>query len=117
VLAILPFLTRGLHKIYGNRTAEIRTKWVVLILFALGSLAFWSGSEAVLPAYLVGMVLAEFSAMDTHWIRRVRTLTVGFLTPFYFLRAGTLVSVPALVAAPMVFAALLAGKVISKIFG
>ena len=117
VLAVLPFISRGLHKTYGNRTAEIRTKWVVLVLFALGSLAFWSGSEAVLPAYLVGMVLAEFSASDAHWIHRMRTLTVGFLTPFYFLRAGTLVSVTALVAAPFVFIALLLGKVLSKIFG
>lgn len=28
---------------------------------SLGALALWSGSEAVLPAYLMGMVLAEFS--------------------------------------------------------
>jgi Kef-type K+ transport system membrane component KefB len=50
-------------------------------------------------------------------MRRLRTLTVGFLTPFYFLRAGTLVSLPALLGAPLVFLALLAGKVASKIFG
>lgn len=53
----------------------------------------------------------------SHWIRRLRTLTVGFLTPFYFIRAGTLVSLPALLSAPLVFLSLLAGKVISKIFG
>jgi len=86
-------------------------------LIALGALVLWSGSEAVLPAYLVGMVLAEFSNGDSFWIRRLRTLTVGFLTPFYFLRAGTFVSLPALIAAPVVFLLLLGGKVISKIFG
>ncbi len=117
VLAVLPFLSRGLQNTYGNRTAAIRTKWVVLVLFALGSLALWSGSEAVLPAYLVGMVLAEFTNSDAHWIHRLRTLTVGFLTPFYFIRAGTLVSLPALVSAPFIFIALLVGKVFSKIFG
>jgi Kef-type K+ transport system membrane component KefB len=63
------------------------------------------------------MVLAEFSGENTVWIRRLRTLTVGFLTPFYFLRAGTFVSVAALVSAPLIFLALLAGKVSSKIFG
>jgi Kef-type K+ transport system membrane component KefB len=47
----------------------------------------------------------------------MRTLTVGFLTPFYFLRAGTLVSLPALLAAPLVFVILLVGKVVWKIFG
>lgn len=117
VLAFLPSLTRWLTRIYGNRTAAIRTKWVLASLFGLSALALWSGSEAVLPAYLVGMVLAEFSSKDLFWIRRLRTLTVGFLTPFYFLRAGMLVSLPALLLAPLVFLMLLAGKVLSKIFG
>jgi Kef-type K+ transport system membrane component KefB len=116
-LAILPFTSRFLTRIYAYRTAAIRTKWVILVLFGLGALALWSGSEAVLPAYIVGMVLAEFSNGDTFWIRRLRTLTVGFLTPFYFIRAGTFVSLPALVSAPIVFLALLGGKVFSKIFG
>jgi Kef-type K+ transport system membrane component KefB len=117
VLAILPFTSRLLTRIYGHRTAQIRTKWVILVLFSLGALALWSGSEAVLPAYIVGIVLAEFSNGDTFWIRRLRTLTVGFLTPFYFLRAGTFVSLPALLSAPIVFLALLGGKVLMKIFG
>jgi Kef-type K+ transport system membrane component KefB len=117
LLVCLPFISRWLTRVYAHRTAAIRTKWVILVLFGLGALALWSGSEAVLPAYLVGMVLAEFSTGDTFWIRRLRTLTVGFLTPFYFLRAGTLVSLPALLAAPLVFVLLLAGKVLSKIFG
>lgn len=117
VLALLPAVTHFITRVYANRTAAIRTKWIMLVLFGLGVLALWSGSEAVLPAYIVGMVLAESAARDTFWIRRLRTLTVGFLTPFYFLRAGTLVSLPALIAAPFVFLLLLAGKVLSKIFG
>ena len=92
--------TAWLTRHYAYRTAAIRTKWIMLTLFGLGALALWSGSEAVLPAYLAGMVLAGSAARDAQWIRRLRTLTVGFLTPFYFLRAGTLVSLPALLAAP-----------------
>jgi len=42
---------------------------------------------------------------------------VGFLSPFYFLRAGSLVALPALVAAPLAFVVLLGGKVVAKIFG
>ncbi len=117
VLASLPFLTTLLTRLYGHRTAAIRTKWILLVLMGLGALALWSGSEAVLPAYLAGMILAGSAARDTFWVRRIRTLTVGFLTPFYFLRAGTLVSLPALLTAPIVLLALLGGKVLSKIFG
>lgn len=117
VLGSLPKVTHWITTVYAHRTAAIRTKWIMLILFGLGALALWSGSEAVLPAYIAGMVLAGTAARDAQWIRRLRTLTVGFLTPFYFLRAGTLVSLPALLAAPLVFVALLVGKVISKVFG
>ena len=116
-LATLPAATAWITRHLAFRTAAIRTKWVMLILLGLGSLALWSGSEAVLPAYIAGMVLAGSAAKDTQWIRRLRTLTVGLLTPFYFIRAGTLVSLPALLSAPLVFLALLAGKVVSKIFG
>ena len=117
VLTLFPFITRFFTKTYGNRTAAIRVKWVALVLFGLGALALWSGNEAVLPAYIAGMMLAEFAAENHAWVRRLRTLTVGFLTPFYFIRAGTLVSLPALIAAPLVFFLLFAGKTISKIFG
>ena len=117
VLGLFPFITSFLTNTYGNGTAAIRAKWVVLVLFGLGALALWSGSEAVLPAYVAGMLLAEFAAKEHHWVRRMRTLTVGFLTPFYFLRAGTLVSLPALISAPIIFLVLFAGKVATKIFG
>jgi Kef-type K+ transport system membrane component KefB len=116
-LALLPRTTAWLTRHYANRTAAIRTKWIMLTLLGLGGLALWSGSEAVVPAYLIGMVLAGSAAKDAHWIRRLRTLTVGFLTPFYFLRAGTLVSLHSLVALPLVFLALLLGKMVSKISG
>jgi len=77
----------------------------------------WSGSEAVLPAYIIGMVLAGTVGKDHVLIRRLRTLTFGLLTHFYFIRAGSFVSIPALVAAPLVFLALFAGKMISKVVG
>jgi Kef-type K+ transport system membrane component KefB len=117
VLALLPAATTFVTRIYANRTAAIRTKWIMLVLFGLGALALWSGSEAVLPAYIAGMVLAGSAARDTFWVRRLRTLTVGFLTPFYFLRAGTLVSLSLLLSAPLIFVVLLAGKVVTKVFG
>jgi Kef-type K+ transport system membrane component KefB len=77
----------------------------------------WAGSEAVLPAYIIGMLLAGTVGKDHVLIRRLRTLTFGLLTPFYFIRAGSFVSVPALVAAPLAFVALFFAKMFSKLFG
>jgi len=113
-LIFLPRITRHLMKLYAFKTAAIRTKWVLFILFLLGSLALWAGSESVLPAYLVGMVLATTLNKDDHFIRRLRTLTIGFLTPVYFIRAGALVSIPALITAPLIILVLFAAKIIPK---
>lgn len=119
VIGLLPFLTNLITRRYAHRTAAVRAKWVLLVLFGLGALALWSESEVVLPAYIVGMVLAGAAAAaeDRLWVRRMRTLTIGFLTPFYFIRAGSLVSLPVIVTAPLVFILLLGGKVASKVFG
>lgn len=83
----------------------------------MAGLAVWSGSEAVLPAYIIGMVLAGTVGKDHILVRRLRTLTFGLLTPFYFNRAGSFVSVPARLGAPLVFVALFFAKMFSKIIG
>ncbi|WP_243026978.1 cation:proton antiporter [Thermus albus] len=102
---------------YGGGTYELEAKFLLFALFALGSLAAWSGSEAVLPAYLIGMVLAGTVGKNHGLIRRLRTLTFGLLTPFYFLRAGSLVSLPALVAGLGGFLILLLAKMGTKVLG
>jgi Kef-type K+ transport system membrane component KefB len=117
VFILLPFLTPRFFRKYGGRVSELETKYLLFFLFAMGGLAAWAGSEAVLPAYMIGMVLAGTVGKDHILIRRLRTLTFGLLTPFYFIHAGSFVSVPALAAAPMVFVALFGAKMLSKIVG
>lgn len=115
--AVLPWLTPRFFKRYGDRPSELEAKYLLLILFALGALASWADSEAVLPAYVVGMVLAGTVGKDHVLIRRLRTLTFGLLTPFYFIRAGSFVSVPALLAAPAAFFILFLAKMCTKFAG
>ena len=114
VFAALPFVTSWFFQRYGGRVSELEAKYILFLLFGMGGLAAWAGSEAVLPAYIIGMVLAGTVGKDHVLIRRLRTLTFGLLTPFYFIRAGSLVSVPALIATPLAFLALLAAKMVSK---
>jgi Kef-type K+ transport system membrane component KefB len=113
----LPFVTPWFFERYGGRVSELETKYILLLLFGLGGLAVWSGSEAVLPAYMIGMVLAGSVGKDHFLIRRLRTLTFGLLTPFYFIRAGSFVSIPALIAAPLVVVALFFAKMGTKLVG
>ncbi len=117
IFAALPWLTPRFFSKYGGRPSELEAKYLLLFLFGLGALAGWSGSEAVLPAYIIGMVLAGSVGKDHVLVRRLRTLTFGLLTPFYFIRAGSFVSVPAIVAAPVALLVLFLGKMFTKIIG
>ncbi len=116
-LAVLPWLTPRFFWRFGQRPSELETKYLLFLLFGLGALATWAESEAVLPAYLIGMILAGTVGKDYILIRRLRGLTFGFLTPFYFIRAGSFVSIPDLIAAPAAFIFLLIVKVGTKIAG
>ena len=114
---VLPWLTPRFFQKLGGRPSELEAKFLLLVMFGLGALALWADSEPVLPAYLMGMVLAGTVGKDHVLVRRLRTLTFGFLTPFYFIRAGSYVSVPALLAAPMIFVVLLLAKMVTKVLG
>jgi Kef-type K+ transport system membrane component KefB len=117
VFVALPFVTPRFFRRYGGRVSELEAKFILLALFGMGGVALWADSEPVLPAYMIGMVLAGTVGKDHVLVRRLRTLTFGLLTPFYFIRAGSFVSVPALVAAPAVFAVLFLAKMVTKLAG
>jgi Kef-type K+ transport system membrane component KefB len=117
VFAALPRVTTRFFSKFGNRPSEMETKYLLFCLMGLGALAGWADSEAVLPAYIIGMVLAGTVGNNHAYIRRLRTLALGLLTPFYFIRAGAFVSVPALIAAPFAFFFMLFAKMVSKFFG
>ncbi len=117
VFGALPFITPRFFRRYGGRVSELEAKFILLTLFGMGGVALWADSEPVLPAYIIGMVLAGTVGKDHELIRRLRTLTFGLLTPFYFIRAGSFVSVPALVAAPGAFVILFLAKMVTKMAG
>jgi Kef-type K+ transport system membrane component KefB len=114
LFVLLPSITRWFFRKYGGRVSELETKYILFLLFGLGGLAVWAGSEAVLPAYMIGSVLAGTVGKDHALVRRLRTLTFGLLTPFYFIRAGSFVSVPALIAAPATLVILFLAKMATK---
>ena len=111
----LPRLTPLAFKLFGDRPSEFETKFLMFSLMALGALATWAESEGVLPAYLIGMALAGSVGRDHALVRRLRTITIGLLTPFYFIRAGYFVSLPAVLAAPFAVVALVAVEMATKV--
>jgi Kef-type K+ transport system membrane component KefB len=117
VVVALPWFVPWLFGKIGNRASEPEIKFLFLVLFALGGLANLGKSEAVLPAYLVGMALAPFFMGQRELQRRLRAICFAFLTPFYFLKAGSLIEARALVAGAALIALFLGIKMATKFFG
>jgi Kef-type K+ transport system membrane component KefB len=101
----------------GNRISEPETKFILLILFFLGGLSNMAKSEAVLPAYLIGMVLAPFFLKERVLAQRMRVIAFTLLTPFYFLKAGSLVKVGTVLSAIGLIAVFLSIKMLTKFVG
>ena len=117
VLLILARYAPWLFKHLGTRVSEPQTKFVALILLGLGGLASIAGSEAVLPAYLVGMALAPTFLAEPELPHRMRIIAFSILTPFYFLKAGSLVEAHAVAAAFGLIATFLGIKMATKFVG
>jgi Kef-type K+ transport system membrane component KefB len=117
VLWLLPRFTPWFFRSVGHRVSEPETKLVAVVLLGLGGLAGIAGSEAVLPAYLVGMALAPAFRNDPELPHRMRAIAFTILTPFYFLKAGSLVDARAVLAAAGLITAFLAAKMAAKFLG
>ncbi len=117
VLWQLPRVTRWVIANWGGKVSEPEVKFIFLVLFVLGWLASAAKSEAVLPAYLIGLVVAGVFLHDKVLVYRMRSIAFTMLTPFYFLRAGSLVAIPAVVSAFGLVVAFLAVKMGAKLVG
>jgi Kef-type K+ transport system membrane component KefB len=117
VLWLAPRFVRWFFARFATHVSEPGVKMVFFVLFGLGALATLSKSEAVLPAYMVGLALAGVFAHQRDAIRRLRTTVFAFLTPFYFLNAGIKVYAPALWMGLGLIVVLLLVKLATKIAG
>ncbi len=117
VLFFLPRVLRWTVANLGHRVSEPEVKVIFVVLLALGGLATAAGSEAVLPAYVAGLVVAGVFMNDRLVLDRIRTIAFALLTPFFFLRAGTLISASTLVSGAGVIVTLFFVKMVTKFLG
>ncbi|HXK28752.1 MAG TPA: cation:proton antiporter, partial [Candidatus Binatia bacterium] len=116
-LFLLPKITPYYLKRVNAHSSEPEVKYIFLVLLVLAYLAVRGGSEGVLPAYLVGMVLADTFLGNKELIRRMRATTFALLTPFYFLKAGSLVDLHAVAAGFGLVVVFFLAKSLAKFFG
>jgi len=110
VLKIAPwFLDKDEH---GVSQPDIR--FLAVILFLLGGLGSISGTQAVVPAYVIGLALASILERKAGLANRLRTVAFAWFTPFYFLRAGSFLDFVDWPTIAVMTVALLVIKIVSK---
>jgi Kef-type K+ transport system membrane component KefB len=113
----LPRLAPWFFGRYGDRVIEPEIKLVFAALFLLMWLGGRANSQAVLPAFILGLLMSDHYAKHRKEQERMRVVAFAFLTPFFFLKGGMNVSVGALWANLGVLALLFAGKMVPKLVG
>jgi Kef-type K+ transport system membrane component KefB len=116
-MVLLPRFAPWFFRKVGNRVSEPETKFILLALFGLGGLGSVAKVEPVLAAYLIGMVLAPYFLAERVLPQRLRVTAFSLLTPFYFLKAGSLVKVETVVFEVGIIAILLGVKMATKFAG
>src|SRR6201993_2309894 len=118
VLWFLPRWTQAIiTRLGATQVSEPEVKFILFVLFFLGGLATTAKSEAVLPAYLVGLVVAGVFLRDKTLIHRMRSIAFAVFTPFFFIKAGLFVSLSALWGGIGLIALLLFLKMLTKLAG
>src|SRR5213083_1720868 len=113
-LWFMPKWTQSIITRFGaTRVSEPEVKFIFFVLFFLGGLATAAKSEAVLPAYLIGLVVAGVFLRDKTLVHRMRSIAFAIFTPFYFIKAGLYVSLPALWPALAIVGGLLLLKMVT----
>ena len=115
LILTLPRIAPWFFRRYGDRVIEPEIKLVFACLFVLMVLADLANGHAVLPAFVLGLVMSRHYAEHREEQKRVRVVAFAFLTPFFFLKGGLNVSLGAVFANLGLLGALLLTKMVPKI--
>ena len=115
LVLVLPKIAPWFFARFGDRVIEPEIKLVFATLLVLMVLGEEANSQAVLPAFVLGLVMSRHYQRHHEEQRRLRVVAFAFLTPFFFLRGGLNVSLAAVFANLGVLALLLAAKMVPKL--
>jgi Kef-type K+ transport system membrane component KefB len=115
LILVLPKLAPWFFGRYGDRVIEPEIKLVFLVLLVLMVTADASNGHAVLPAFVLGLMMSSHYEQHREEQQRLRVVAFAFLTPFFFIKGGLNVSLGAVLANLGLLGALLAAKLIPKV--
>jgi Kef-type K+ transport system membrane component KefB len=114
LILALPKLAPPFFQRYGDRVIEPEIKLVFVALLVLIVLADASNGHAVLPAFILGLVMSRHYEEHRDEQQRLRIVAFAFLTPFFFIKGGLNVSLRAVFSNLGLLGALLLTKMVPK---
>jgi Kef-type K+ transport system membrane component KefB len=117
ILAAAPKVTRAFFRRYGDRVIEPEIKLLLLLLFVLMYFAHVGASHAILPAFVLGLVLSPLFRGNLALQRKLRVVGFAVITPTFFVNGGMNISLPLLGANLGRFGILLVVKLVTKFVG
>jgi Kef-type K+ transport system membrane component KefB len=114
-IIVLPRIAPWFFSRYGDRVIEPEIKLVFACLLVLMVSADLANGHAVLPAFVLGLVMSSHYAEHREEQKRLRVVAFAFLTPFFFIKGGLNVSLAAVFSNLGLLAILLLAKMAPKL--
>ena len=100
---------------YRNKVIEPEIKLLFFIFFFSMFLGEIGKSHAVLPIFVLGLLMSRFFEENHALLSKLRTVAFALITPFFFIRGGMNVGISEVVSSFNILIALLIIKLIAKI--
>jgi Kef-type K+ transport system membrane component KefB len=124
-LNVIYFADKFSHKVFDSKTLknkviEPEIKYVFLLLIAFMYFAQLGDGHAVLPAFVLGLLMSRWfgETSGNKAVRdRLRTVAYAIITPIFFIVGGLKISVPMIITAGGLFVILFLLKMTTKFIG
>jgi Kef-type K+ transport system membrane component KefB len=103
-----------------NKVIEPEIKYLFLLLLVFMYFAKIGNGQAVLPAFLLGLLMSRHFTQtpEKRMVRnRLRTVAYAIVTPVFFIVGGLKISLPMIISALSLFVILFLLKIITKFLG
>jgi len=117
IILIAPKLFPKIFKRYEDRVIEPDIKFIFVILFIFIFIANIGAGHAVLPVFVLGLVLSKSFRQNIGLQRKLRTIAFAMITPFFFMRGGMIISFKELGLAMGLLGILFGLKIAAKFIG
>jgi len=117
VIFIMPKISPSIFKRYGERVIEPEIKFLFFVLFLFIYVAKLGSSHAILPAFVMGLVLSKNFSQNRLLQRKLRIIAFAMITPFFFINGGMNISLRLLYHHLGLFFVLFGVKQVTKIVG